>query len=134
MPAESAERPAGAPAQRRGSTRSGRVVSCKMDKTVVVVIERLVQHAAYKRVVKRTTKLYAHDEKNRCKVGDIVTVAETRPLSKLKRWRVRAILREGKPYVGALPDAEAVVDTGRPIRKRRAEAAPATDDAEGGAP
>jgi small subunit ribosomal protein S17 len=67
---------------------TGKVISNKMDKTVVVAVTRLFQHPAYKKTVKRVTKLKAHDEKNRCNVGDIVKIIETRPLSKEKKWMV----------------------------------------------
>lgn len=70
----------------------GVVVSDKMDKTVVVMVERLVRHEDYGKMVRRRTKLKAHDEENRCAVGDKVTVVETRPLSKEKHWRVTDIL------------------------------------------
>ena len=73
-------------------TRTGKVVSDKMDKTVVVAIADHVQHPLYKKIVKRTVKLKAHDEKNECKIGDRVLVMETRPLSKDKRWRVVEII------------------------------------------
>ncbi len=76
-------------------TEIGVVVSDKMDKTVVVRVERLVQHPKYGKVIRRFTKFYAHDEKNECKVGDKVLIIETRPLSKLKRWRVVRILERG---------------------------------------
>ena len=66
----------------------GKVVSDKMDKTVVVAVETSVKHKVYNKIVKRTYKLKAHDEANECKIGDIVKVMETRPLSKDKRWRV----------------------------------------------
>ena len=69
-------------------TRVGKVVSDKMDKTIVVAIEDNVKHPLYKKIVKRTYKLKAHDEENKCQVGDTVKVMETRPLSKDKRWRV----------------------------------------------
>lgn len=69
-------------------TRVGKVVSDKMDKTVVVAVEDNVRHPLYKKIVKRTYKLKAHDENNECRVGDKVRVMETRPLSKDKRWRV----------------------------------------------
>lgn len=133
MPAGTGDAVAGATPQRKGNTRSGRVVSARMDKTVVVAVERLVQHPAYKRVVKRTTKLYAHDERNACKIGDVVTVVESRPLSKTKRWRVRAILREGRPLIeDHLPD-EPEMDTGRPTRKHKTDSKSADDAEEGGA-
>jgi small subunit ribosomal protein S17 len=70
----------------------GKVVSDKMDKTVVVAVERYVPHPLYKKRVKKTTKFYAHDEENKCKVGDIVRIREHRPISKLKRWVVVEIL------------------------------------------
>ena len=74
----------------------GRVVSDKMDKTVVVAIADRVAHPLYKKIVKRTYKLKAHDELNQCGVGDRVRVMETRPLSKDKRWRVVEILEKAK--------------------------------------
>ena len=74
-------------------TRTGTVVSDKMDKTVVVAIEDRVAHPLYKKIVKRTYKLKAHDENNACHIGDMVKVMETRPLSKDKRWRVVEIVR-----------------------------------------
>ena len=77
-------------------TRIGQVVSDKMDKTIVVAIEDSVQHKLYKKIVKRTYKLKAHDENNQCGVGDRVKVMETRPLSKDKRWRVVEIIEKAK--------------------------------------
>ncbi len=77
-------------------TRVGLVVSDKMDKTVVVAIVDNVKHPLYKKIVKRTVRLKAHDEKNECRVGDRVAVMETRPLSKDKRWRVIEILEKAK--------------------------------------
>ena len=84
--------------QERGyrKTRVGMVVSDKMDKTVVVAIVDNVRHPLYKKIVKRTVKLKAHDEQNACKIGDTVQVMETRPLSKDKRWRVVTILEKAK--------------------------------------
>ncbi len=67
-----------------------------MQKTIVVAIDRLLRHPRYNRVIKRTSKLYAHDEKNQCQIGDKVLVMETRPLSKLKRWRVVEVLEKAK--------------------------------------
>ncbi|MEW6410396.1 MAG: 30S ribosomal protein S17 [Nitrospirota bacterium] len=75
---------------------TGKVISNKMDKTVVVAIERLVQHPLYKKIVKRITRLKAHDEKNECKIGDIVSIVETRPLSKEKRWMVLEIVKKAE--------------------------------------
>ena len=77
-------------------TRVGKVVSDKMDKTVVVAIIDNVKHPLYKKIVKRTVRLKAHDEKNECRVGDRVEVMETRPLSKDKRWRVTTIIERAK--------------------------------------
>ena len=67
-----------------------------MQKTIVVAIDRLLRHPRYNRVIKRTSKLYAHDDKNQCQIGDKVKVMETRPLSKLKRWRVVEVLKKAK--------------------------------------
>ena len=77
-------------------TRVGVVVSDKMDKTIVVSIKERVKHALYQKTVNRTKKLKAHDEKNECGIGDTVMVAETRPLSKDKRWRVVQIVEKAK--------------------------------------
>ena len=77
-------------------TRTGKVVSDKMDKTIVVAVEDNVQHPLYKKTVKRTYKLKAHDEENVCSVGDVVKVMETRPLSKDKRWRLVSIIKKAQ--------------------------------------
>lgn len=77
-------------------TRVGTVVSDKMDKTVVVAIKDNVKHPLYKKVIKNTYKLKAHDEKNECGIGDTVEVMETRPLSKDKRWRLVRIIEKAK--------------------------------------
>ena len=77
-------------------TRTGKVVSDKMDKTVVVAIEDHVKHPLYGKIVKRTYKLKAHDEKNESGIGDTVKVMETRPLSKDKRWRLVEIIEKAK--------------------------------------
>jgi small subunit ribosomal protein S17 len=76
--------------------RVGKVVSSRMNKTVVVAIVRMVKHPLYKKYIKRTTKLYAHDEKNDAREGDTVRVVETRPLSKLKCWRVQSVIERAK--------------------------------------
>jgi small subunit ribosomal protein S17 len=87
-----------APSGARGfrKVREGLVVSDKMDKTVVVAVEDRVQHALYKKTLRRTNKLKAHDEQNACGVGDRVLLMETRPLSASKRWRVVEILEKAK--------------------------------------
>ena len=77
-------------------TRSGKVISNKMDKTIVVAIEDNVQHPLIGKIVKRTYKLKAHDENNECQIGDIVKVMETRPISKDKRWRLVEIVEKAK--------------------------------------
>lgn len=77
-------------------TRVGKVVSNKMDKTIVVAVEDHVKHPLYNKIVKRTYKLKAHDENNECGMGDIVKVMETRPLSKDKRWRLVSIVEKAK--------------------------------------
>lgn len=77
-------------------TRVGKVISDKMDKTVVVIVEDRVAHKTYKKIIGRTYRLKAHDENNECGIGDIVRVMETRPLSKDKRWRVVEIIEKAK--------------------------------------
>jgi small subunit ribosomal protein S17 len=77
-------------------TRVGKVVSDKMDKTIVVAIETSVKHPLYKKIVKRTYKLKAHDENNECAIGDKVKVMETRPLSRDKRWRLVEIVEKAR--------------------------------------
>ena len=74
----------------------GKVVSNKMDKTIVIAIENSVKHPLYKKIIKRTVKLKAHDENNECTIGDRVRVMETRPLSKEKRWRLVEIIDKAK--------------------------------------
>ncbi len=77
-------------------TRVGRVVSDKMDKTIVVAIEDHIKHPTYGKIISRTTKIYAHDEENTCGIGDTVELMETRPLSKTKRWRLVRIIEKAK--------------------------------------
>jgi small subunit ribosomal protein S17 len=78
----------------RRRTKQGRVLSNKMEKTVVVAVESMREHRLYGRNVRRTTKFKAHDEENRCQIGDIVIIAESKPISKDKRWIVREIVKE----------------------------------------
>ena len=87
--------PQATPARPR-KTREGLVVSDKMDKTVVVAVEDRVKHALYGKVLRRTSKLKAHDEQNDCGIGDRVLIMETRPLSATKRWRVVQVLERAK--------------------------------------
>ena len=77
-------------------TEIGKVVSNKMDKTIVLAIENSVKHPLYKKIIKRTVKLKAHDENNECSIGDRVRVMETRPISKEKRWRLVEIIEKAK--------------------------------------
>jgi small subunit ribosomal protein S17 len=77
-------------------TRIGRVVSDKMNKTVVVAVETPKRHPLYKKTIRRAVKYKAHDEKNECQLGDMVRIVETRPLSRLKRWRVAEVITKGK--------------------------------------
>ena len=77
-------------------TRIGVVSSNKMDKTVVVAVERKVQHPIYGKFLKKTTRFHAHDEKNECAIGDVVRIMESRPLSKTKRWRLVEIVEKAK--------------------------------------
>jgi small subunit ribosomal protein S17 len=77
-------------------TRTGVVVSNKMQKTVVVAVERRLRHPVYGKVVRKTPHFYAHDGKNECQEGDVVRIVETRPLSKLKRWRVVEIVKKAE--------------------------------------
>ena len=89
-----AETPATREGQRK--VRRGRVVSDKMDKTVVVATERVIQHPLYQKRLRRTTRFKAHDESNDCNEGDLVEIMETRPLSKSKRWRVVRVLERAR--------------------------------------
>jgi small subunit ribosomal protein S17 len=80
----------------RRKVRVGTVVSDRMDKTVVVAVVRMMRHPLYGKTVKRTKKFHAHDENNECRVGDVVEITETRPLSKTKRWRVARVIQKAQ--------------------------------------
>jgi len=82
--------------ERKHKTMTGRVVSSKMDKTVVVRVETLRRHPRYKKTIRKTTNFKAHDENNECGLGDVVRITETRPLSRDKRWRVVEIKSKGE--------------------------------------
>jgi small subunit ribosomal protein S17 len=98
------------PHELRRRTKVGRVVSNKMQKTVVVAVESMREHRLYGRNVRRTTKFKAHDEENRCQIGDVVVIAESRPISKEKRWVVREIVKETiGPGLEVMAEEEAVV-------------------------
>ena len=77
-------------------TRVGRVISNKMNQTVVVQVERMARHSLYSKTVRRRRKLYAHDAENTCRIGDTVRIVETRPMSKLKRWRVVDVVERSR--------------------------------------
>lgn len=91
----------------RRQQKVGRVVSNKMDKTIVVVVESLKKHRIYKRTYKQTKRFQAHDEENVCQIGDIVRIEESRPLSKMKRWRLIEIV---KPGSGIVPVEEVLAE------------------------
>jgi small subunit ribosomal protein S17 len=88
-----------APVKSRRIQKVGRVVSNKMDKTIVVVVESLKKHRIYKRTYKQTKRFHAHDEENTCEVGDLVRIEESRPISKTKRWQLIEIVKRGSGIV-----------------------------------
>lgn len=88
-----------APKKGRRQQKVGRVVSNKMEKTIVVVVESLKKHRIYKRTYKQTKRFQVHDEENTCQIGDVVRIEECRPLSKMKRWRLVEIVKRGSGIV-----------------------------------
>ena len=131
--------------QGKRKTKVGRVVSDKMDKTIVVSVERLARHRLYKRVIRLSTKFKAHDETNDAHIGDTVLIEETRPMSATKRWRLVSIVQRagehGLPGEAVVSEeaetTEAIHAAAHPGRTRSdddAEAAPADDAAEAEAP
>jgi small subunit ribosomal protein S17 len=111
------------PHELRRRTKQGRVVSNKMEKTVVVAVESMREHRLYGRNVRRTTKFKAHDEENQCQVGDVVIIAESRPISKEKRWVVREIVKETiGPGLEVMADESAVVALTTPERDEAEDA------------
>jgi small subunit ribosomal protein S17 len=115
-------------------TKTGRVVSDKMDKTIVVSVERLTRHRLYKRVMKASTKFAAHDERNEAKVGDLVLIEESRPLSATKRWRLVSVLsragegRAGEPIVAEESETtEAIHAAAHPGRRAAGDEAAAEE-------
>ncbi len=88
----------------RGNKRQvvGKVISDKMDKTVVIQVEKLVKHTLYKKYIKRQNKFTAHDENNECRIGDKVVITESRPLSRMKRWRVSGIVEKAVSVTGEI--------------------------------
>lgn len=112
------------------NTKVGEVVSTKMAKTIVVEVIMKKSHPLYKRVVSKSGKFYAHDEDGAAHVGDVVRIEETRPLSKLKRWRLREVVRQAVRV--ETPDALKLKDSGIPKTKRAKDAAPVAAKAEDG--
>ena len=108
--------PTGAPTQGKRKTKVGRVVSDKMDKTIVVSIERLQRHPLYKRVIRLTTKFKAHDEHNEAHVGDTVLIEESRPLSATKRWRLVEVVARAGEHGAAANEPVSEEDATRPRR------------------
>lgn len=94
---ETSENPTPAPAPVRAArTLTGEVVSDKMDRTVVVMVERLEKHSLYKKYVRRSSKIHAHDENNECKIGDTIAIEQCRPMSKTKAWRLHSIIERAR--------------------------------------
>jgi small subunit ribosomal protein S17 len=127
--------------QAKRKTKVGRVVSDKMDKTIVVSVERLARHRLYKRVIRLTTKFKAHDELNEAHVGDTVLIEESRPLSATKRWRLVTVIQKagehGLPGEAVVAEeeetSEAIHAAAHPGRRQAAEAAEAEGEAQSGA-
>ena len=126
--------------QGKRKTKVGRVVSDKMDKTIVVSVERLARHRLYKRVIRLTTKFKAHDETNDARIGDTVLIEESRPLSATKRWRLVSVVQRGGDH--ALPSeivseeaetTEAIHAAAHPGRTRNDDDETATADTDGAA-
>ena len=127
--------------QAKRKTKVGRVVSDKMDKTIVVSVERLARHRLYKRVIRLTTKFKAHDENNEAHVGDTVLIEESRPLSATKRWRLVSVIQRagehGLPGESVVVEEEATSEAihaaAHPGRRQAAEAAEAAEAEDGAA-
>jgi small subunit ribosomal protein S17 len=131
-----------ASARVKRKAKVGRVVSDKMDKTIVVSVERLSRHRVYKRVIRLTSKFKAHDERNEARIGDTVRIEESRPLSATKRWRLSEIIRRADDAGGALftgeePETSEAIHMaahpGREAAQPEGEPEPGTDEA-GGTP
>ncbi len=126
-----------APVQGKRKTKVGRVVSDKMDKTIVVSVERLTRHRLYKRVIRLTTRFKAHDETNDAHIGDTVLIEESRPLSATKRWRLIEVVQRAGDHGGpgeVLADeaevSEAIHSAAHPGRKHDGDAANAAEAAD----
>jgi small subunit ribosomal protein S17 len=133
---------AGTQVQAKRKTKVGRVVSDKMDKTIVVSVERLARHRLYKRVIRLTTKFKAHDDANEAHVGDTVLIEESRPLSATKRWRLVSVIQRasdhglpGEPVViEEEATSEAIHAAAHPGRRQASEAAEAAEAEEAAQP
>ena len=131
---------ANAPVQGKRKTKVGRVVSDKMDKTIVVSVERLARHRLYKRVIRLSTKFKAHDEDNDARIGDTVLIEESRPLSATKRWRLVDVVARagdhGLPGESVVSEeaevTEAIHASAHPGRTRSADAADAAETSDAG--
>ena len=107
----------------------GKVLSADMDKTVVVQVERRVRHRLYGKSIKKYSKFYAHDQNNECSNGDLVTIRETKPISKTKRWRVIDVLEKAEVFAPIIDDTEEIISSGtsRVTQETPAEETPAED-------
>jgi small subunit ribosomal protein S17 len=130
---------AGTQVQGKRKTKVGRVVSDRMDKTIVVSVERLARHRLYKRVIRLTTKFKAHDEANEARIGDTVLIEESRPLSATKRWRLVSVVQRagdhaltGEVVTDEAAVSEAIHAAALPGRTRAAEEAEGAEGAEAG--
>jgi len=114
-----------APKKGRRQQKVGRVVSNKMNKTIVVVVETLKKHRIYKRTYKQTKRLQAHDEENICQIGDIVRIEESRPLSKMKHWRLIEVV---KPGSGIVPVEEVLAEVDPDLLSEKSEESDESED------
>jgi small subunit ribosomal protein S17 len=115
------------PKKGRRQQKVGRVVSNKMDKTIVVVVESLKKHRIYKRTYKQTKRFQAHDEENVCQIGDVVRIEECRPLSKMKRWRLIEII---KPSSGIVPVEEVLAEVDPDLLSTESDETQESDESE----
>lgn len=125
MTEQSAAATQNAPRPARHVQKTGVVISNKMDKTIVVAVETMKKHRLYKRTYKQTKHFYAHDEDNACQMGDVVRIEETRPLSKLKRWRLIEIMRKGS---GIVPVEEVLAEADPAIASAESESAESEEE------
>jgi len=116
-----------APKKGRRQQKVGRVVSNKMDKTIVVVVESLKKHRIYKRTYKQTKRFQAHDKENVCQIGDVVRIEECRPLSKMKRWRLIEII---KPSSGIVPVEEVLAEVDPDLLSTESDETQESDESE----